>query len=131
MSLRRFGDPDGIDVQPELDLVPRVGHWLGALEYPRVGDDAQECQERRPWHADAPCGTKLGVEPCACTNVLRKRFDVRVDEQVGVEQDHRNDSPSARASASATSSTLPMRQRPRSTVGVWMATRLARCGAAC
>ena len=62
-------------------------------------------------------GTRL-ARPSASRGVLRERADVGVDQQVGIDEDHRNRSPSATASASATSSRLPSRHRPRSAVGV-------------
>jgi hypothetical protein len=39
----------------------------------------------------------LFVKPSACLFMLRKRTDVRVDEQIGVDENHLYDSPSATA----------------------------------
>ena len=77
------------------DLTPRRGHGLRLLEHPRVRDEAQEGEQAGPRQADRRAPAQPGVQPIARPRVLRKRADVGVDEQVGIDQDHGNDSPSA------------------------------------
>src|SRR5260221_5659601 len=97
MALRRFGNPGQLARQPFLDLVPGGAHGLGALEYPRVGDDAQEGEQARPRKAYAPRPVQLVIEPAARRGVLIERGDMCVEEDIGIEKDHRNDSVSALA----------------------------------
>ena len=115
MPLRRLGNPDDLGFEPSVDLAPRFRHGLGALEHARVRDNAQKGEEAWPRQTNRPAAIQLRVEPTARLRMLRKGADVGIDEQVGVEQNHRNDSLSATVSTSATLSTLPSRQRPRST----------------
>lgn len=58
------------------------------------------------------------IEPNARAFVLRELVHVSIDEQVGVEEDHRKASLSATASGLVTLSRSPIRHRPRDTTSV-------------
>ena len=118
VAFRRQGNPDRLGGEPRLHLPPCRGYRSGAREDARVADDPHEREQAGPRQAYRRGGVDPFVEPLVRPRVLRERGHVRVDQQIGVDEDHRNSSPSATASTSATSSRLPARHRPRSTVGV-------------
>ncbi len=118
VAFRRQGNPDGLGGEPRLHLPPCGGHRGGARKDARVAGDPREREQAGPRQAYRRGGVDPFVEPLVRPRVLRERGHVRVDQQIGVDEDHRNSSPSATASTSATSSRLPARHEPRSTVGV-------------
>ena len=108
-----LGNPDRIEREPALHLLPRASHRDSAIEDSRVGDDAHETQEARPGHPHTRDPIQPLVQPGARAFVLGKAPHLCIDEQVGVEQDHRWVSPSAWANTDATSSRSGSRQSPR------------------
>ena len=82
MPLRGLGNPDYLGFEPRVNLAPRVGHGLGALEHARVRDNAQKGEEAWPRQTDRPAAIQLRVEPAARLRMLRKGADVGIDERV-------------------------------------------------
>ncbi len=116
MSLRGLGNPDRRAVQPFLDLPPGRGDRFRLGEYPGIRDQPDESQKAWPWKPDSPAAVQLIIKPSESRRVLIHGIDVGVDEEIGVHEDHLSFSPSAIVSVPATSSKLPIRQRPRETV---------------
>jgi hypothetical protein len=61
---------------------------------------------------------ELLIQPGVRRGVLRQLSRVGIDEEIGIDEDHRKASPSAKANTSAISSRFPTRQRPRETGSV-------------
>lgn len=118
MSLGRSRNPRGLAVEPVFDLLPGRADRSGPLEDTRIRDEAKEGEQTRPRQPDSRGSVEALIEPSARPLVLGEVLNVRVDEQVRVDEDQWNRSPSAAASASATSSTLSRKQRPRETAFV-------------
>src|SRR2546427_1464272 len=118
MTVRGLGNPDRGTIEPFLHLAPGGGEGLGALEYPRVGDQPHVRQQARPGEPHGCRAIQPLIQPGARGFVLGKRGDASIEEQIRVDQNHRYASPSAAASTSATSSMLPSRQRPSEVEGV-------------
>ena len=114
----RKGNPDGLTVQPLFHLVPSARERLRPLEDPRICYQPNETQQAGPRQAHTRVPVQLRVEPPPGGAVLRESGDVRIDEEIRIEENHRNGSPSAIASASATSSRFGAKQRPREAVPV-------------
>jgi hypothetical protein len=114
----RSRHPDHRHLQPLFHLLPgcRHGHW--PLKHARVGDQPHKRQQGRPGEAHTRQRIELLIQPRVRRSVLRQFSGVGIDEEIGIDEDHRNASPSARASTSAISSRFPTRQRPRETGSV-------------
>lgn len=82
-------NPSRSGLQPILDLPPSVAHAHRPLHDTRIRNDPDEGQQRRPRQPDSSKLFELTIQPRVCLAVLRHLPDVRVDEQVGVEEDHR------------------------------------------
>ena len=80
----------------------RLGERLRPLKDARVRDEPQESEQAGPGQANARDAAELAVEPGTRATMLREGSDVSIDEQVGVDQDHLYESPSATARTSAT-----------------------------
>src|SRR5918994_5179779 len=91
---------------------------LGTLEDATIGDQAQEGEQGRPGKSHRYGAGQTTVQPRAGSLVLGKLRDVSVDEEIGVDEDHRKPSPSASARASATLSRSPIRHLPKETAFV-------------
>jgi len=118
VSFRRRGNPNRFAVEPFLDLMPCRATRRGPLEDTRVRDQAEEGEQTGPGQPH-PCGAVQSlIEPGTRALVLIEVLNMRVDQEVRVNEDQWKRSPSAAASASATSSTLSRRQRPRETAFV-------------
>src|SRR3989304_6773355 len=114
MTFRRLGNPCHLAVEPSLDLSPSFDHGFRFLKHPRICRDAKKRQQAMPRQSNRSIAIELCVKPPARVFMLGKRTDVRVDEQIGVNENHLYDSPSATARPSAPLSTLPARQVPGS-----------------
>jgi len=131
MAFGGLRNPCPLGREPGERLPPRVRHRFGPFKHARIGGQAQEREKARPGKADRRYAVQAPVEPCACGLVPGKGADVGVDQQVGVDQYHRKDSPSAIASTSETLSMAPTRQRPSDTGRVCGARRLGGGAAIC
>lgn len=118
VSLGRRWNPHSIAVEPLFDLLPCGADRGRPLEDTRIGHQAEEREQARPGQPDPRGAVEALVEPGPGALVLGEVVDVGVDEKVRVDKDQWKRSPSATASASATSSTLSSRQRPRDTAFV-------------
>ncbi len=118
MTLTGLRNPHSLGREPGEHLPPRFRNRRGPFEHTWIGSQSQECKQARPWQANRSYAVKACVEPCTGARVLGKSTDVRVDQQIGVNQYHRKDSPSTVARTSETLSILPARQRPRDTARV-------------
>ena len=130
MAIRGFRDPHGIAAKPREYLPPCVGYGRGPLEHTWIGGHAQESQQARPRQADRRRAIQPFIEPRAGTLVLGEDADVRVDQQIGVDQNYLKRSPSATAITSVTLSMLPTRHRPKDSVRVRKGSRGAAGGPA-
>src|SRR5260370_33814381 len=115
MAICRLWNPDHVGCEPRMDLTPSLGDRLGTLKDSWIRDNAQETEKAGPRKRNRPIAAQLGVQPTVRPHMLRKRFDARIDKQVGIEKNHSKDALSATANTSATLSMLPSRRRPRST----------------
>ncbi len=115
VPVSRVGNPSAVGRQPFGDLRPGVLDRFGFREYSPVRDDPQESDERRPGEADAEAVIEFVVQPRERLRVLGECVDVRMDQQVHVDEDQAKSSPSAYASTPATSSTSGSVQRPSDT----------------
>ncbi len=106
MSFGWLRDPYLLAAEPILNLTPCGAHRLGMLEYPAVGDDTEEGEQARPGKPDAPRPVQLLVEPSARLSVLIERSNMGVEQEIGVDEDHANDSVSLPAITSAMLSML-------------------------
>lgn len=88
VAFRGLWNPRNLAIKPRGDLAPRFRHGLGALEHPRVGDEAEKPEKAGPREADRRMAVQLRVEPGTCAFMLGKRSDVSIDQDVGVDQDH-------------------------------------------
>ena len=111
-------NPGRLRGQPRLYLLPGCQHRYGTFEDSRIADNSDKCQKARPRQTHGRSTTESPIQPLPRGVVLRERADGGVHQQVCIDEDHRNRSPSPAASTSATSSRLPTMHRPRSTVGV-------------
>src|ERR1700730_3927110 len=115
MPLGRLRNPHHIARQPFENLAPCLSHRPGSFEYPRTEDDTNKTQEAWPRQSNLRPSTECVVEPFLRNSMLRQRGYVRVDQKVGIHQDHLNASPSTIESSSLTLSMLGTLSRPRST----------------
>jgi hypothetical protein len=109
------GYPTSLAIKPFLYLLPGFFERLRVLKNTGIGNEPYESQQTRPGKAQRLKATEPFVEPAAGGVMLLETSNMRVDEEVGIDEPHRKLSPSAMASASATSSMLPIRQRPKDT----------------
>ena len=107
--------PDRLAAQPLVYLPPRRGHAHGPFEDPLIAGKPYESEQTRPWQTERNRLAQPLVQPGPRPLVLRERCRECLDEDTRVHAPHRNASPSAAASAEATSSTFGRRHRPRST----------------
>lgn len=105
MPLGGDRDPCRLGVEPLLDLPPGLRGRLRAFENAGVRNEANERDERLPRQADAAGIGKPCVEPATSRFVLLEITNVRVDEDVRIDEDQENASSSALARVSATLST--------------------------
>ena len=118
VKVSRGRDPRRLEREPGLHLAPCRTNRDGTLEDPRVGNQPYEGEKRWPGESHACLAAQLLVEPRPRPLVLGLGGHAGVDEKVRVDEDQRWSSPSAMARASAMSSMLARRQRPRSMGGV-------------
>lgn len=115
VTLRGLGYLHPVAVESRHDLSPSLGGRFGLREHSRIGRKAQKRDQALPGQPDRRRAVQALIGTPACALVLGKRADVGVCEEVRIDQDHLNDSPSAAVSTSETLSTLPTRQRPSDT----------------
>ena len=84
-----------------IDALNRYGQRQRTLENPPVRRDPQERRNHRPTEAHRQGAGKLSIPPLTGRNVLHTQGVLRIDEQVGVDENQRKSSPSASASTSA------------------------------
>jgi hypothetical protein len=120
LSMPRGGmrNPGRPAIEPFLHLPPGVFEGLGTLENAGIGYNTDKAQQTRPGKAEWFESLKFFFFLVARDGVLLDCNNVGVEEVIGIDNAHRKSSPSAIARTSATSSMLPMRQRPRSTARV-------------
>src|SRR5258708_413002 len=100
MPLRRLRNPRAVAGEPVAYLTPCLSDRFGSREYARRGDEAQEREEARPRQTDIGGSAELPVEPVPGIAMLTESAHMGVDQDIGVDEDHLKDSPSAIASAS-------------------------------
>lgn len=88
MAVGGVRDPGRFATEPCEHLPPGLQHGRRPFEHTRVGSDAQERDEARPGQADGRRAIQPFIKPVARALVLGKRIDARVNEQIGVNQDH-------------------------------------------
>src|SRR5712691_8316601 len=93
--LRRLGNPGVRAAKPGLDLPPGASHGLRSVEDPWVRHNAEEPQQARPRQPDRSRLAQACIEPLTRCGVLVHGWHTRIDEQVGVNQNHLYCSPSA------------------------------------
>lgn len=89
MPVGRRRNPHWLTVEPLFDLRPGGTRRLGALEDARVGHHSQERHQALPREADAHGAIQLTIEPRVCRVMLWQVGDVRVDQEIGVDEDQR------------------------------------------
>ena len=114
-SLGGLRDPDRFAIEPLFDLLPCGADGFGPSEHAGIGDESKEGEQARPGKPHTRAAAQSIIEPLACDGVLLEVGDVRIDENIGVDEDQRSPSPSATASTSAMSSMLPIRHPPSET----------------
>src|SRR5260370_42129904 len=114
----RLWNPGAFAGEPLAHLAPRIGDRFGTFKYARIGHQPQEGEQARPRQADIGKSAELPVEPFPRRAMLTERAHMGVDQNIGIEQDHLKDSPSATASASLTLSRGPVCTRPSATARV-------------
>jgi hypothetical protein len=77
--VRWLGNPNRVTCEPTEHLTPGLANRFRAVEYPRVGDEAQERQQARPRQPNGRRPVELLVQPGARPPVLSKRLNVRVN----------------------------------------------------
>ena len=107
--------PDRLAAQPLVYLPPRRGHAHGPFEDPLIADKPHESEQARPWQTERNRLAQPLVQPGPRPLMLGERCRECLDQDIRVYEPHRYPSPSAAASADATSSTFGRRHRPRST----------------
>lgn len=115
MSLSWKRDPGRRTGKPFLNLAPSIGHGFWPLEYAGVSYNANKSEKAQLGKTDRRGAIETAFEPDFHLLMGRKAGYMGVDEDVGVDEDHLNFSPSAKASNSAISSMFPVLQRPRET----------------
>src|SRR5262249_34430924 len=113
----RLRNPRYLARYPSRDLLPSRGHRQRPREHSRICRKSQEACQNRPRHPDGDRTSQLAVKPLARGGGLGSRGVYGREEDVNVDQDHLNPSPSAWARASATLSMLT-RKGPRSNAWV-------------
>src|SRR6476646_8973117 len=94
MPVGRLGDPCCFSREPAQNLLPCSCHGQGTAKRSRVSCDAQKGKQARPRQPHSSGATELPVKPVATLDVL-VRFGVTcVNQQVDVDQNHLNPSPS-------------------------------------
>src|ERR1700730_2396001 len=86
-----------------------------SLHHAWIGNDAQKGEKARPWQSDPRRIVEAAVKPPASGGMLGTIGVERVDQDVGVDQNHLKASCSAIARTSAILSRLPIRDPPRDT----------------
>jgi hypothetical protein len=67
---------------------PGLRYRFGLLEDSWIRDNPQEPEQAWPWEADRRTAAQLCIKPVARPRMLGKGGNVRVDQKVGVEENH-------------------------------------------
>jgi len=118
MPFRGLGYPSQFAIKPLRNLVPSVRRGLRFLKDSRIGDNPKKRQQTVPRQSHRRIPVEFCIQPSTCAFVLLEGADVRIDQEVGVDENHLKDSPSATARTSATLSRFAARHEPRSTARV-------------
>src|SRR6516165_1367678 len=114
MPVHRMWSPDGVATEPSRNAPPRLSSRGWARKHPRVRHYPQEAQQTRPWQSNAARAAQLLIEPVARRLMLRQHGHCRIDQDIGINQNQRNASPSTSARSSAMLSMLATSKRPLS-----------------
>lgn len=115
VALCRRWNPYGFACEPSGHLFPGACHLQRPLKHPRIRGQSQKSQQTRPRQPDSRRAVDLPVEPFTRRRVLLGSVDMGIDENVDIDQDHLNASPSTTARTSATLSILGISSAPAST----------------
>ena len=89
MARAGLGDPGCLTGEPVLNLVPRRLRGSRLLHHARVRHQSDEGKQRWPRQSHLRVSIELSVEPLAGDVVLGGRGVGGVNQQVGIDEDHR------------------------------------------
>src|ERR1700730_11140077 len=100
MTLRRLRNPYRIAGEPATHLAQVMVDGYGPPDTGWIGPQPQESKHARPWQTDVGGSIELPIEPVPRSVMLTEGAHMCVNQDVGIDQDHLNHSPSAIANAS-------------------------------
>ncbi len=118
VAFGRLRNPHGVGADPIFDLSPCIADRFRLFKYAGIAHQTNKGEQTRPRQPHTTRSRKLGIKPGSGCDMIGERAHMGIHEQIRINKDHLKSSPSATASASATSSSRLIRHTPRSTVRV-------------
>ena len=84
----RLRNPDRREIEPRFDLLPGFADGPWTLKDARIGDQTDKGQKRWPRQSDSVLAVQPAVQPLTRRFMLREGFDMGVDQQVGIDENH-------------------------------------------